>query len=123
VQRFTLYATGSSTAAAVATHTCLSALNLVGISWGVDYDSITDGASVSLECSALPTSELTTNDSRQIIDVVRFFGNFVTSGLGQYGQKHYQPVNVTFRPNDLVYLHATVGGTVVYRVNVTLWFK
>lgn len=123
MNRFTLYAAGSATAAGVATHTVTSAQRLVGALITLDADSVTDNASVVLELSTLPTSQLTTNDAREIIAVVRLRSNVLTSGMAQQAHTVWVPLDVAFRAADILYLHATVGGTLVYATNITLWFK
>lgn len=123
MRRFTLYATGSASGDAITSMQFMFATTLLGVSWATRVNSITDGAQCDLELSTLPTSRITTDEDQNIIDVLRIEGNFVTSGLSQTAFKHYAPVNVSLRPQDYVYLHAVIAGTVVHTTSITLWVK
>lgn len=118
-----LYATGSATANGVAIITVATAARLLGVQWAVDLDSITDGAGVVLELSATSATEIAVNEAQQCLSEVRWFGNFVTSGLAQTGINLWVPLPmVPCTQGQKLYLHAVISGTVVYRGGGTLWF-
>jgi len=118
-----LYATGSATATAAAQLTVQSPTGLVGLQWAVDVDSVTDNAIVVLEISSINAFQAATNDARGSISSVRYRSNFVTSGLAQGGINLWIPTAVRFRPQDILYLHVTVGGTATYVANITTWWQ
>jgi hypothetical protein len=80
-------------------------------------DSITDGASVRLEFSKVPTNQIGTNGALDPFLEVAMYGNFVTSGLAQSGINKFFPLSVSCRQGEIIYVHATVAGTVTYFVN------
>lgn len=115
-----LYATGSATATSVAQITIPSAGRIVGIQASILLDSITDNGVVRLELSKVPTNQIATNGALDPIAEFGQYSNFVTSGLDCSGQCLFLPVNVTCRQGEIIYLHATVGGTATYYANFIL---
>lgn len=113
-----LYATGSATANAVAQITIPSASRIKAAQVALSIDSTTDGAALKLEFSKIPTSQIDTNGAQDPFLGVRLFGNFVTSGLAQYGVNQVFPLDVECRQGEIIYVHAEVAGTVVYDLNV-----
>lgn len=112
-----LYATGSATATSVAQITIPSATTLRGVYIDFAVDSITDNAQVRLEFSKVPTNQIAVNGALDPFLEIGVFGNFVTSGLSQPGQNIFFPLDVPCRQGEIVYVHATVAGTVTYYVN------
>lgn len=117
-----LYGTGSSTANAVAQITIPSASTLRLAQLSLIIDSITDGASVRVEFSKVPVSQIATNGAQDAFLQAGLYGNFATSGLAQNGVNQNFPISVACRQGEIVYLHATVAGTVVYYANVIFWY-
>lgn len=117
-----LYATGAATATSVAQVTIPTAGRIVGI--GVDFviDSITDNAIVRLEYSKVPTNQIATNGALDPFLEIGLAGNFVTSGLAQTGINQFFPVDVPVRQGEIIYIHATVAGTVTYYANAILHY-
>ena len=113
-----LYATGSSTANAVAQITIPSQARIKAAQVSLSVDSITDGAAVKLEFSKIPTTQIDTNGAQDPFLGLRVFGNFVTSGLAQMGVNHTFPLDVECRQGEIIYVHTEVAGTVVYDLNV-----
>lgn len=117
-----LYATGSSTANAVAQITIPSATRIKAIQISLDVDSITDNADVTLEFSKVPTSQIATNGAQDPFLELRFKNNFLTSGMTLTGVNQTFPVDVECRQGEIVYVHAAVTGTATYRVNAICWY-
>ena len=118
-----IYFTGSASGNNQANVLVPSKGTLIGVQWAVDYDSITDGASVTLELSRASTNEVAINEAQQSISEVRWFSNFVTSGLAQFSVNLFVPTSVPFMQGQLIYLHSIVGGTVVFRGGAILWLR
>lgn len=112
-----LYATGAATATSVAQITIPSATTLKGVHLDFVIDSITDNAIVRLEFSKVPTNQIAVNGALDPFLEVALAGNFVTSGLAQTGVNKFFPLSVSCRQGEIVYIHATVAGTVTYYVN------
>lgn len=112
-----LYATGTATATSVAQITIPSATTLKGVIIALMIDSVTDGAQVRLEFSKVPTNQIATNGALDPFLELAIAGNFVTSGLAQAGINKFFPLAVPCRQGEIVYVHATVAGTVTYFVN------
>jgi len=109
-----LYGTGSASANGVASVTIPSAATIRGVQAAVRVNSITDGAQVNIEVSRASAREIQTNGAQQSICEVALEGNFVTSGLAQAGVNQFFPTSVAVTQGQIIYLHALVGGTVVY---------
>lgn len=109
-----LYGTGSATANGVASVTIPSAGTIRGVQCAVRMNSITDGAQLNIEVSRASAREVAVNGAQQCICEVVAEGNFVTSGLAQFGINQFFPTNVSVVQGQIIYLHALVGGTVVY---------
>lgn len=122
VRTLKLYGTGSATANAVAQVTLPQRLTLKGIQAAIRVNSITDGGQVDLELSRASASQIATNGALDSILTVSVEGNFVTSGLAQFGVNQFFPVDAPFDQGAILYLHATVGGTIVYTATFTLWY-
>jgi hypothetical protein len=110
-----LYGAGSSTANAVAQVTFPSAAKIRGVVLALCIDSVTDNADVSLELSKVPVSQIATNSAVDAFCEVKMAGNFATSGLAQAGVNKFYPLDVDVRQGEIVYLHATVTGTLAYK--------
>jgi hypothetical protein len=122
VRTLKLYGTGSATANAVAQVTLPQRLTLKGIQAAIRINSITDGAQVDLELSRASAQQIATNGALDSILTVSVEGNFVTSGLAQFGVNQFFPVDAPFEQGAILYLHALVAGTVVYTATFTLWY-
>jgi len=118
-----LYATGSATATSAAQVTLPSQGRVVGVQVSLLLDSITDGASIRLEFSKVPTNQIATNGALDPFLEVGLYGNFVTSGLAQSGICQFFPVDVPVRQGEIIYVHATVAGTLNYFVNAILHYN
>ena len=117
-----LYATGSATANAVANVTIPSRTTLRQIQWAVRFNSITDGAQVNLELSLASAREIAVNEAQQSVSEIVYEQNFVTSGMNMGNVNLVVPCSVPLSQGQLLYLHALVGGTVVYDATLILWF-
>lgn len=109
-----LYGTGSATANNVANITIPNRTILKGVQVSVIFASITNGASLRLEVSRASATEIAINGSQQCVLEVGLYGNFVTSGLAQYGINEFFPLRVPVSQGQIVYLHAVVAGTLTY---------
>jgi len=109
-----LWGTGSASGNGIASVVIPSASVIRGIQCAVRINSITDGAQVDLEISRASAREIQTNGAQQAIVQVAMEGNFVTSGLAQSGVNQFFPCSVSVTQGQIIYLHALVGGTVVY---------
>lgn len=116
-----LYATGSSSANNVANVQIPSRSRLLGIQFAAYANSVTDDSGFTLEISQASSNEIAVNASQQCIAEVRYFSNFVTSGLAQGGINIFVPVDVTLLQGQLVYLHSNVTGTISYTCSAILW--
>lgn len=117
-----LYATGSATANAVAQITIPSATSVKAIQISLDIDSVTDNADVTLEFSKIPTTQIATNGAQDPFLEVRLKNNFVTSGMTLAGLNQTFPVDVQCRQGEIIFVHAAVTGTAVFRVNAIFWY-
>lgn len=117
-----LYATGSATGNAVAQITIPTRATIRAVQAAVRINSITDGAQVDLELSRASASQIAVNGSLDSILQVSAEGNFVTSGLAQFGINQTFDVNAPFEQGAILYLHATVAGTVTYTASFIIWF-
>lgn len=111
-----LYGAGSSTATSVATVTIPVATTIKGVKVCLLVDSVTDNADVSLELSKVPTNQIGVNGAQDPFLQVGSYGNFATSGLSQINSGEFIPLAVSCRAGDIIYLHATVTGTIAYKV-------
>lgn len=118
-----LYATGSATATSVASVTIPTAGRVSGIQIALGIDSVTDNAMVRLELSKVPSNQIATNGALDPFLEINLAGNFATSGLAQTGVNQFFPVDVPVRQGEIVYVHATVTGTVTYYVNAILHYN
>lgn len=117
-----IYATGSSTANAVASITIPSRSKLVLVQWAVKFDSVTDNATAVLELSKSSATEVAVNGAQQCISELCYASNFVTSGLVNGGLNLCHPVDVQFDQGQILYLHAgLVAGTLTYTGGAVLW--
>lgn len=117
-----LYATGSATGNAVAQITIPSRATLRMVQAAVRINSITDGAQLDLELSRASASQIATNGALDSILQISIEGNFVTSGLAQYGVNQAFPLASPFEQGSILYLHTLVAGTVVYTASFIIWF-
>jgi hypothetical protein len=117
-----LYATGSATATSVAQVTIPASARINGVQIALGIDSITDGAMVRLELTKVPTNQIATNGALDPFLEINVAGNFVTSGLAQAGVNQFFPVDVSCRQGEIIYVHATIAGTVVYYFNAILHY-
>lgn len=118
-----LYATGAATATSVAQVTIPSQARIVGVQIALGIDSVTDNAMVRLEYSKVPTNQIATNGALDAFLEINLAGNFATSGLAQAGVNQFFPVDIPCRQGEIVYVHATVTGTVTYYVNAILHYN
>lgn len=115
-----LYATGSATGNAVAQVTIPSASTIKGVLASIVGDSITDNGHAAIELSKVATSQIATNGALDPFFELRFYSNFVTSGLSNGAQNLFVPLHVPCRQGEIVYVHAFVSGTVTYFFNAIL---
>lgn len=120
--RLQLYGTGSASGTAVAQVTIPSAGKLVGVYAELLVTSITAGAVVRIEITKVNNNQIATNGALDPILEIGQAGNFVTSGLAQNGVNQFFPLNVSVRQGEIIYLHATVGGTATYYANFILMY-
>lgn len=111
-----LYGAGSSTATSVANVTIPVSTTIKGVKVCLLIDSVTDNADVSLELSKVPTNQVGVNGAQDPFLQVGAYGNFATSGLSQTNTMQFIPLNVSCRSGEVIYLHATVTGTIAYKV-------
>lgn len=117
-----LYATGSATATSVAQITIPSSTTLKGVYISLTADSVTDNAQVRLEFSKVPTNQIAVNGALDPFLEVGAYSNFVTSGLVHTGINQFFPLDVPCRQGEIVYVHATVLGTVTYYLTAIFGF-
>lgn len=110
-----LYGAGSATATSVASITIPSATTIKGVKVCLLIDSVTDNADVSLELSKVPTNQIGTNGAADAFLQVGAYGNFNTSGLATVNTGTFVPLAVPCRAGEVIYLHATVTGTIAYK--------
>jgi hypothetical protein len=118
-----IYATASATATSAATVTMPSAGRIVGVQVSFQIDSITDNALVRIELSKVPTNQTAINGAIDPFLEVGLASNLATSGLSQPGINTFIPVDVPVRQGEIVYLHATVGGTATYFFNAIISYQ
>jgi hypothetical protein len=121
VRTLQLYATGAATATSVANVVIPSAGRISAIQVQLIIDSITDGALVRIELSKVPNNQIAVNGALDPFLELGVAGNFVTSGLSQGGVNMTYPLDVQCRQGEIIYLHATVAGTVTYYFNGIIW--
>lgn len=109
-----LYGTGAATANAVANVIIPSRGKLRGIAVALWADSNTDNAQVNCEVSKASAREIAVNGAQQCVVEVGIGGNFVTSGLAQFGVNQFYPLDVDVVQGQIIYLHALVTGTLTY---------
>lgn len=112
-----LYGTASATGNAVAQVTVPSKSTIKGILAALNVDSVTDNGIVIVELSKTATSQIATNGALDPFFEMRYYSNFVTSGLVNGGQNLFVPVSVPCRQGEIIYLHATVSGTATFYFN------
>lgn len=112
-----IYGTGSATANAVAQVTVPSASVLRGVLASLAVQSITAASQTIVELSKVATAQIGTNGALDPFCELRFFSNFVTSGLDNGAQNVFIPLHVPCRQGELIYLHANVSGTCTYYFN------
>lgn len=117
-----LYATGSATANAAAQITIPSRITIRAVQAAVRVNSITDGAQVDLELSRASASQIAVNGALDALLQISVEGNFVTSGLAQFGVNQTFPLAAPFEQGAILYLHTLVAGTVVYTASFIIWF-
>lgn len=122
MQRIQLYATGSASGTSVAQVTIPSAGKIKGVIVDATFLSKTDGAVCRLEFSKVPTNQIATNGALDPFLEIGSTSNFVTSGLDQNAVNGFFPVDVDVRQGEIIYVHATVAGTVTYTVNAILYY-
>lgn len=116
-----LYATGASTASAVAQVTIPSKVTLKGIQYAVSADSVADNGVVALELSKVSTSQIAVNGAQDPFFEIRIFVNLATSGLLAPGGNGFCPISVPCRQGEIIYVHALVT-TSTYYANFILVF-
>lgn len=109
-----LYATGSSTASAVAQVTIPSKVTLKGVQYAFSADSVADNGLVVVELSKVPTSQIAVNGAQDPFFEARFFVNLVTSGMASPGANGFCPLSVPCRQGEIVYVHVSVTTSTYY---------
>lgn len=118
-----IYATGSATAESAANIQVPGAGAILGVQLSVNFTSITAGVTLQFELSMVNSSQVGTNDARDVVATLRAASNFVTSGLAQGGENVFYPVLIPVRAGDRIYLHASQGGTATWFFNGLIWFR
>jgi hypothetical protein len=118
-----LYGAGSATANAVASVQIPSRGRIRGIQYNLIVDSVTDNASIAAECSLASAREIGTNGAQQCVAEIGWAGNFATSGLAQVGNNGFLPASVEVVQGQLVYLHASVTGTLAYTCTFVIHYE
>lgn len=118
-----LYATGSATGTSVAQVTIPSSATIHAVQVSFNIDCITDNGQIRIELSKVPTNQIGTNGALDPFLEVGLYSNFVTSGLAQPLLCQTFPLNVPCRQGEIIYLHATVLGTITYFFNGIVWFR
>lgn len=111
-----LYGAGSATATSVANITIPVSTTIKGVKVCLLIDNVTDNGDVSLEVSKVPTNQIGVNGAIDPFLQVGASANFATSGLAQTLTGTFIPLNVSCRQGEILYLHATVTGTIAYKV-------
>jgi hypothetical protein len=118
-----LYGTGSGTATAVAQITVPSKGVIVACQVSLLVDCVTDNGSVRLELSPVPTNQVAVNGAQDPFLEIGAYVNLATSGLAAPLVSQNFPLVVQVDQGEIIYLHATVAGTVTYYFNGILWIK
>jgi hypothetical protein len=117
-----LYGTGSATANAVASVIIPNAGRIIGVQVTAAFVSTTAGAQCNMEISRASAREIAVNGAQQCVCEVSVGGNFVTSGLAQFGINQFFPVNVPVVQGQIIYLHAVIAGTISYAFTAVIWY-
>lgn len=120
MRAFKIYATGSSTANAVAQITIPSATRVVGIQWGIAIDMVADNNQFAAEISLASASEINTNGAQQCLSEIRSYNNLVTSGMVQGAQNLFVPVDVAVKQGQIIYMHVLCT-TATYAGGALVW--
>jgi len=75
----------STSANAAATIIVPNSIRIVGLVWSARWTSITNGQVLYAELSSMNSAQSQQNDSSGVIDSIRTFVNFATSGLEHSG--------------------------------------
>jgi hypothetical protein len=118
--RIQLFASGSATGTSVAQVTIPSAGKLIGVQYSFVVSCKTDAGQARVELSKVPNNQIGTNGALDPILEVGTFTSFVTSGLAHSSDVGFLPLSVSVRQGEIIYLHATVAGTVTYAANFIL---
>lgn len=121
MRRVQLYGTGAATASAVANITIPSAGKLRGVLMRLTGDSTTDNASVLVEYSKIPTSQIQVNGSQEPICGLGLFLNVGAAGSFVLAQTLFMPLDVDVRQGEIIYLHALVAN-VTYTANAIFFY-
>jgi hypothetical protein len=121
VRNLQLYATGSATGTSVAQVTIPASTKIRGAHVNLACNTITDDAQVRIELSKVPTNQIAVNGALDPFLEFGIYQNFVTSGMSAPGVPLlFVPLDVDCRQGEIIYLHATVSGTVVYFCTIIL---
>lgn len=101
-----LYATGSSTASAVAQVTIPVATTIRGAQVSLMVDAEADADYVVLEFSKVPSSQINVNGAQDPFVTLRAYNNLVTSGMTLASFAQFFPLAVACRQGEIIYLHA-----------------
>lgn len=117
-----IYATASGTASAVAQVVIPVKARIKSIIASLFLDSVTDASIIRVELSKSPVSQIATNGAVDAFFQLGMAGNFVTSGLAQYGVNKQYSLDVDCLAGQIIYLHTFVGGTSVIYFDGILWY-
>lgn len=117
-----LYGTASAGGSAIAQVTIPVASTIKGCQVALMFDSITDNSNVKCELSKVPSSQIGVNGAQDPFLEVAAFQNFVTSGLVPGSICKFFPLNVPCRQGEIIYLHATTGGTITFYFTAILFY-
>lgn len=121
VKVYRLYASVSATGNNSAQVIIPSAARILAVQWALDFDSITDNGACAVEISRASTTEMAVNASQQAVAEVRWFSNFLTSGLAVGNINMFSPVDISVFQGQIIYLHHIITGTVVCRGGALVW--
>lgn len=125
LRRYRMYATASSTTAALDSFTVPRKGKLKQIMLSARVDSVTDNAVVQIAVSRSATNDVNTAaaagapTTQSLLDDT-LQGNFVTSGLAQIESLKQISFDDDVNIGDVLYIHANISGTATFAVNLIL---
>lgn len=93
---------------------------IVGVKWAVSADLDADQEEVAAELSFIQSGQLTTNDSRGIIDLVRIRMALTTSGVSTVSINQFTPMDLSVAGGERLYLNLLATASTVSSVNAMI---